>query len=241
MPSGAAPRYQQIAQMLRAQIGNGTYKVGDTLPTEHELCALYDISRHTVRDALRLLTDEGLVSRKRRAGTVVTAPPEPAMFVQPLGGFQDLLQYVRSARLGVIYYGPAPADGLAATIQVDPAQWRELRGRRGNGAKTVGLTRMLIRGDCAPDPGEIVAAATVADAIEARFGVAASRIDQQISAIVLDSLLAQLLGTETGSAALLTRRLYHDAQGHLFLASETVHPADRFVYSMSYARERGEH
>nr|WP_246463228.1 GntR family transcriptional regulator [Nitrospirillum iridis] len=237
-PVGTAPRYRQIAQILRAAIGNGTYKVGDLLPGEIELCALYDISRHTARDALRLLTDEGLVVRRRRAGTMVTAPPGPATFVQPLGGFEDLLQYAGEARLRIIYYGPAPADGLAQTLDLLPDDWRELRGYRGKGAQTVGLTRMLIRKDCAPTGSDIDGASSVAGAIEARFGVVASRVDQRISALTLSSLLAQLLGAPEGSAALHTQRQYRDATGRLYLATETVHPADRFAYVTSYTRER---
>jgi DNA-binding GntR family transcriptional regulator len=208
------------------------------LPTEQELCATHDISRHTARDALRLLTEAGLVTRKRRAGTVVAAATEPALFVQPLGGFQDLLQYARDARLTIMAYGPAPADGMVRNLRVDPAAWMELRGQRGTGTKTVGLTRVLIRRDCAPTQAEIEAHPTIADAVEARFGIHATRIDQQISATVLDAPLAAILGSEPGAAALLTRRLYHDGQGILFLASETAHPADRFVYSMSFNRER---
>lgn len=226
--------------MLRAAITNGTYKVGDLLPTEQELCATHEISRHTARDALRLLTEAGLVTRKRRAGTVVAAPAEQAMFVQPLGGFQDLLQYARDARLTILAYGPAPADGLARDLGLNPADWWELRGQRGTGAKTVGLTRVLVRADCAPTQAEIEAQPTIADAVEARYGIAAARIDQQISAMVLDARLAALLGSEAGLAALRTCRLYHDANGALFLASESAHPADRFIYSMSFSRERGD-
>ncbi|WP_035704800.1 GntR family transcriptional regulator [Niveispirillum irakense] len=240
MATGTAPRYQQIAQMLRAAITNGTYKVGDLLPTEQELCALHDISRHTARDALRLLSEAGLVTRKRRAGTIVTAPAEPAVFVQPLGGFQDLLQYARDAQLKIMTYGPAPEDGLAQAMGLDTAGWWELRGQRGTGPKAVGVTRVLIRADCVPERAEIQAHPTIADAIEARFGIVATRIDQQITAMVLDAPLAQLLGTEPGAAALRTRRLYHDEQNNLFLASETAHPADRFVYSQSFTRERGD-
>ncbi|MBP7337570.1 GntR family transcriptional regulator [Niveispirillum sp.] len=238
MAIATVPRYQQIAQLLRAAITDGTYKVGDLLPTEQELCARHGISRHTARDALRLLTDAGLVTRKRRAGTMVAAATEPALFVQPLGGFQDLLQYARSARLTILAYGPAPADGMARDLGLDPGDWRELRGLRREGAKVVGLTRVLIRADCAPLQGEIEESPTIADAVEARFGMVASRIDQQISAMVLDSRLAALLGSEPGAAALRTRRTYHDARGALFLASESAHPADRFVYSMSFNRER---
>lgn len=237
---GKQPRYQQIAQLLRAAIADGTYQVGDLLPTEQELCATHNISRYTVRDALRLLTEAGLVTRKRRAGTMVAAPTAPALFVQPLGGFQDLLQYARNARLSILAYGPAPPDGMARDLGLDPVDFYELQGQRRDGAKIVGLTRVLLRRDNSPSRAEIEAQPTIADAIEARFGLIAARVDQQISAMVLDAALASQLGAEPGSPALRTRRTYHDGSGLMFLASESVHPADRFVYSMSFTRERGE-
>jgi len=231
------PLYHQIAQKLRAAIANGTYQVGDMLPTERELCLKHNISRHTARDALRLLTDAGLVTRKRRAGTVVAAPLEPAVFVQPLGGFQDLLQYARDVSLTILAYEPAPMDGMARELKVDPADWLELRGQRSKDGKVVGLTRVLLRADCAPTKQQIEASPTLAEAIEVRFGLVATRIDQWISAMVLDPKLAHLLECKPGDAALLTRRLYHDEKGHLFLATESAHPADRFSYSMTYTRE----
>lgn len=231
------PRYQQIARILRAAMADGTYPVGSLLPTEAELCARHDVSRHTVRDALRLLAEDGLVMRKRRAGTMVTAPARPPVFVQPLGGFGDLLQYARDARLEILAYEPAPADGLAARLELDPSGWWELRGRR-VGGRPIGLTRILIRADLAPDREALSAGTTVAEVVERRSGVKAERIEQQISAMTLDKELARLLGSEPGTAALRTLRLYHEADGSLFIASESAHPADRFVYAMTFTRER---
>jgi len=51
------PRYQQVANELIDGIGGGIYPVGGLLPTEMELCEQYNISRSTVREALRKLRD----------------------------------------------------------------------------------------------------------------------------------------------------------------------------------------
>lgn len=138
------------------------------------------------------------------------------------------MQYARSAWLIILAYGPAPADGMADDLGLLSRDWRELRGLRRDGSKVVGLTSILIRADCAPLQAEIEESPTIADAVAARFGLTPSRIDQQISAMVLDSR----------NAALRTRRTYHDGKGALLLASESIHPADRFIYSMSFNRER---
>ena len=57
----AQPRYQQIAEDLRAQIESGILQPGAQLPTELELCDRYASSRNTIRDAVKRLNSQGLV------------------------------------------------------------------------------------------------------------------------------------------------------------------------------------
>ena len=67
----SVPRYRLIADELRSAITTGELQVGDKLPGEHELGDLHKVSRHTVREALRLLEDQGFVRRHKGIGTVV--------------------------------------------------------------------------------------------------------------------------------------------------------------------------
>lgn len=68
---GRNPMYQQIADALREEIADGTMAPGDKLPTEAELREQYDVSRETVRKALGLLVNEGLVISARPQGHFV--------------------------------------------------------------------------------------------------------------------------------------------------------------------------
>jgi len=58
-------RYLQIARTLRKEIVDGVYPVGSQLPTEHQLCQRFDVSRYTVREALRRLREDNLVATRR--------------------------------------------------------------------------------------------------------------------------------------------------------------------------------
>lgn len=62
---------QQIADELRSQILDGTLSVGGRLPTEAELIDRYSVARNTVRDALALLVNEGLIVVRRPHGYFV--------------------------------------------------------------------------------------------------------------------------------------------------------------------------
>lgn len=72
MPQKAnQPLYQQIKARLKAQVVSGKLLQGALLPNETELAGHYDCSRLTVHRALRELAEEGVVERRRRAGTRV--------------------------------------------------------------------------------------------------------------------------------------------------------------------------
>ena len=73
----AQAKYQQIADRLRDQITRGTLAPDDRLPSEPDLVRQYDASRNTVRLALALLTNQGLVVTRQGLGSFVQAPAKP--------------------------------------------------------------------------------------------------------------------------------------------------------------------
>jgi GntR family transcriptional regulator len=73
----APAKYQQIADRLRDQMDTGTLQPGERLPSEPDLVKQFDASRNTVRLALALLTNQGLVVTRQGLGTFVTEPARP--------------------------------------------------------------------------------------------------------------------------------------------------------------------
>lgn len=65
------PLYQQLMDVIIENIKNGTYKAGDKLPTETELEAIYNVSRITVRRAVKELCDKNILVKKQGKGTFV--------------------------------------------------------------------------------------------------------------------------------------------------------------------------
>lgn len=66
------PIYHQLKSLIRGRIESGHWRPGDRLPTEHELCERYGISRAPVRQALTELTKDGLLRRRAGQGTFVS-------------------------------------------------------------------------------------------------------------------------------------------------------------------------
>lgn len=65
------PLYWQLAEKLEEKILNNTYSIGDKLPSERELCNLYNVSRMTVRLAIDELERKGKIQKKQGRGTFV--------------------------------------------------------------------------------------------------------------------------------------------------------------------------
>lgn len=65
--------YKRVYEALRSAIVEGTYAVGDRLPSEAELSKQYEVSPITVKRALELLRSDGMIMRRPRIGTVVTS------------------------------------------------------------------------------------------------------------------------------------------------------------------------
>ena len=70
-PDSAVPIYHQLKLLLLDEIVRGVYAAGDRLPTEHELCKQFAISRTPANRALTELAAEGVIVRARRRGTFV--------------------------------------------------------------------------------------------------------------------------------------------------------------------------
>lgn len=69
------PLYVQIADELRRNIQETIYEIGDRLPTETELSQRFGVNRHTLRRAIEILKNEGIVRVDRGRGTFVASAP----------------------------------------------------------------------------------------------------------------------------------------------------------------------
>lgn len=84
------PLWSQLSEDLLRRLEAGAF--AERFPSEHELMADYDVSRYTVRDALRRLREQGVVDSARGRGTFVRSP----RIEQPLGAMYSLFREVEA-------------------------------------------------------------------------------------------------------------------------------------------------
>jgi GntR family transcriptional regulator len=83
------PYYVQVKDVLKDRIIRGDWPVGGQIPSEPELCELFDVSRTVVRQALQALMLENLIIRRKGRGTYVGEPKISESLAQQLTGFYD--------------------------------------------------------------------------------------------------------------------------------------------------------
>ena len=82
--------YEQVVEQIKNMIVQGIYKKGDLLPSEKELIEMTGVSRITVREALRLLNEAGVIETHKGKGRLrhitnsSSTPPTPVSFWNPL-------------------------------------------------------------------------------------------------------------------------------------------------------------
>lgn len=70
------PPHKKVYETLRKHINDRTYKEGDLLPSENELCIIHNVTRPTIRKALDRLLHEGYIKKKQGKGSIVIGQPK---------------------------------------------------------------------------------------------------------------------------------------------------------------------
>jgi GntR family transcriptional regulator len=233
------PRYGQVLAELREEIESGVYGIGEDLPTEAQLCARYSVSRFTVREALRRLTEAGLIDRLQGRGSRVIARSPGPSYAMSVENEEGILRYAQETSIEFKLGGRPVSSSTAKELGLgSPDHWVHLSGlRTANAGSIIGLTDAYISSEYrdAVDIGRPISSA-IFSRIVRDYGLTLSHIDQEISIATLPSGVARRLHSESGSPAMKIIRRYTAHEVGLFEVSVTVHPADRFRYAVRLER-----
>ncbi|WP_350295789.1 GntR family transcriptional regulator [Limnohabitans sp. Rim8] len=240
-PPSFKPLYQQVVDALRDEILRGKYPVGGQLPTEGELSERFSVSRHTVREALRNLRSDGLVSSRQGAGTTVARPSAPSTYVQEIESINDLIQYAASIRYKVDRSEVIAADAaLAASIGgISGQKWLRIEGLRyeDNNNKPVCRTVVYVHTDFA-GVGRLVGRrnSAIYELIEDLYGEKIAEVEQVINAYRVPEVVAAELALEPDAVIVEVRRTYRTVARKIAEVAVNQYPADRFSLAMKLRR-----
>ena len=236
----AEHRYLQVARALRKEIVDGVYPVGSQLPTEHELCERFAVSRYTVREALRRLRDDNLVSSRPRTGTQVIPRTSSSSYAQDVMSINDLLAFASGAQFEIESNAmiTVDADTAARTGLALGEQWLAVSGyrRAGDGTPICRTEYYVNRAFAAV--GRLLQrhSGPIFPLIEDLFGVSVVEVHQEIAAVLVSDELAAALHIAGGAPALQMQRTYTTSDGEIAQVTVNTHPAAQYRHSMTMRR-----
>lgn len=237
----ATPRFRAIFEILRDEIRSGKLPVGTRLATEQELCLRFASSRHTVREALRLLQEQGYVNRRQGAGTTIVSREPTDGFFNSISSLEQLVQYASMTELEIL---------SIETLLIDETLASLLRGAAGDAWTRIAAMRRAPGEDgpiCYSEiflPVEFAAVASevgrrrtaVYAILEEMFDIRIAEVSQSLEAAAADANEASRLGIAAGDPVLHIMRHYTDQEGRTVEVSRNVHPAGRYRYRMVLQR-----
>jgi GntR family transcriptional regulator len=239
----SAPRYQHVAAALQQSIAQGRYPVGSLLPPEPQLCEAFGVSRHTIREAVRILCGLGLLVRRQGVGTTVQAAAPAQRFVATLNSLGDLMQYTQETRLRSLgHRWVQPGPPLSGWLDGPPGErWLELDTCRYpiDGSVPIVHMKVYVRPECEAIREDLEdGSAWIYGLIEKHGGEPIVRATQSVSAVPIDKDSARVVQVRAGSPGMQVRRQYWGERRLLSLSVNT-YPYDRFEFVTTWRLKDG--
>ncbi len=211
---GRTPAYKRIQNTIRRRIESAELKTGDAVASERELAKTHKVSLMTARHALAGLEREGLVERRRGAGTFVASPKIH---------FNKLMSYTEH----MASRGLAPRSRVLVSKNIEDEQ--EIAARLGLPAasRLVKIARLRLTGEepfaletcylAATEFSGLVDAplgrTSLFSLLQHEYGVDLAYSDEEIDATAADADLAGMLGIQKGSPIMRIRQVIYSTKG----------------------------
>jgi DNA-binding GntR family transcriptional regulator len=228
--SSPVPLYFQVAEQLERAIFEGQLSPGDRIANEVALAEDLGLSRPTMRQAIQLLVDKGMLVRKRGVGTQVVHPPIKRT-VELTSLYDDLKRSGRLAETQVLEQQLVEADEVAASrlkVPEGSAVWKLDRLRTVDG-EPLALMRNLVPASVS-DLSEVDFTTTGLYEHFRAGGIHLRVAHQTISARRAEAAEARLLGARKGDPVLTMERTSFDDGGRAVEYGTHLYRPDLYAY-----------
>jgi GntR family transcriptional regulator len=232
----SSPFYYRVAETLKGRILSGKYKYGSFLPSESGLESEFGVSNITIRKALSLLVQDGLIERKRATGTRILYKEEERLIIKITGNFLD---WYNSAYEKL----PYEVEVIEIVITECPEKIRTILSL-GKDEKIWRMTRIRkIKGEPISfymnyAPPELLGRLSAKDFKDTSFlkvfqkkcKIKLSHMEQNITAINADIDLSDILQVDFGAPLLFSETIYYSDKSNPMEVTHMYYRGDRYTY-----------
>ena len=227
----AGPRYMQLHKRIADAVAQGVARSGAPLPPEREVAAITGLSRVTVRKAIALLVDEGLIVQKQGSGSFISGKaPRIEQTLTRLTSFsEDMARRGKSSASVWMERGVfmPSADEVAVLNLGDAASVSRIARLRTADGQPLAIERASLPFDILPNP--LAVETSLYEVLEGR-GLRPVRAVQKISAINLGAEDAALLEVTPGVAGLRIERVSYLDDGRVAEFTRSLYRGDTYNF-----------
>lgn len=231
-------RWMETRNSLLSRIDNGEWPVGQRLPTEPELAVMLGVSRATLREAMRSLTEDGYIERKPGAGTRVAHRAVLPTSLDNNVGVADIIRSMGMvpATSSLEFHMADAPDDVAYDLSLGEVRRVAVieRVRTANGNPVV-FSRHYFPPQPGWDEGAMLAgfdAESLYTLLETRAGIRIQSAAATIQPAQADSVLASRLATGEGALLLHFRQVDFDITGRPVILSSEYYRSDAFEFKV---------
>ncbi len=227
------PLYYQLYEILYGKITRGDWQPGVTIPSEAELVDHYRVSRGTVRQALDLLVNEGLIDRQRGRGTFVTQPSIQQIAGKMITFTEDMRRRGLSPATKLLFSGLMPApESIARKLGLETGEEvaRIDRLRLAQGEPMSIEEAYLVHRLCPGVLDHDYTKQSLRQVLGDRYGLYQAYGDQVVRAIIAPADIAAQLGGPAGPLAILyIERISYSLHNEPVEFLRLYHRGDRYA------------
>ncbi|CAN5812959.1 GntR family transcriptional regulator [soil metagenome] len=236
------PLHEQISTWLRGEIEAGSLAPDSQLPSEHELCQRFDVSRVTVRRALQTLEADGLIYRRQGLGSFVCDRRMAQGLVRLTDFAQDLARAGMEATSRVLRREQEPCPPPVAErlgIEAGSSVLRLDRLRLGDGEPLALDRTWLAPFHAQLLEGHDLGRETIYAVLEREYGIPILSGRYRITASSAEEEVAAALGVAEGEPLLVIERTSRTVKERPVYFQRRFYRSDRMAYELELAREPG--
>lgn len=231
-PNSAVPKYHQLFEILRQKIDDSEWKPHEAIPSNRDLSEIYGVSMTTVREALDIMSNQGLIYRKHGLGTFVASPKFQHTLTQLQTFTNDMKARGLSAGQKIINFSfIAPSSSIQQRLELDDDKniLRIERLRLSDGEPLgIHTSYLPINPDNSFTQDQLDQTGSLYILLAKLYNLVPVEADETIEAINADERMANLLDVEKGASLLLLKRITLSSEHRPMEYVEMLHRADRY-------------
>ncbi len=241
----AIPYYVQVAETIRRRIVMDHYGDGDLIPPTQELEKEFHVSSITIRKALEILVQEGLIQRRRGIGTTVRKPRSEMITFELTGSFQRLTDSIDKVPFKIkvleITSTPSCPKEVQSVLSIDSTNevWRMRKIRK---HRNIPVAYYIHYGDprlCKRIKKRDGERANFIELIQQSSKIKLTRMEQRLRATVADLDLSDVLKIKFGAPLFFVENIYFNSQDQPVILTQMYYRGDMCSYKAAVQLNKG--